>query len=1505
MPRQWSATRAYVRELDQVPSGTNFSYGGVQYLTNVVPGSAMWNRMLSGIGSGAVRFYPTQNWAQFLVPGRVLTVEQPVSGYSGFLVRTLTCFLIEEVEPATNGEIAVRGPGVESLLGRKAVWRPIGEERVMATTVAPQDLMAEVTSLAAGVPEGNQAATLNDASEADVNDIIRIRRGTVNNGDWHAATITNVNGAVVNFTPAMVGVAAAGNTVQLWPPGGTGAHAPVSTTVAIGAPHGMDAATLASVSGMVVGDEVRIRTGLNNDGPWFSGRITSIDPPGAPHPNTVQFVPDITQDAAVGNSVEVRAASLRVYDVTGFTEGQRIVIAMNGGGTKETVIVEASGDDLTVSFRDGLTAAASIGNAVTAYDYGARTTADVSQVMDNAPEWTVAFETGNGSAQGTSFTPKGESVFDILLSIAERTGEFFRYTLDASGIPTKRLDWRRTPDSSGVTLILYDSDEYARQRANELDATKGAAFSIRKTSAFPLVTRIYPSTGDQAITLASCSDEALLYAAVEGCTVHISEDFYEPDYIENAGAVANPKIGVHSLRETYGDISLDDAGNTEQLVAACDQLLFSAVQALLQAQLREFYTVEAYIPVAIKPGQTVKIENATAVTPTVSTAVDYIVIEVRERQVNGRSRTELVVSNMLGLRRTAMNVLGQTLRSTTQALRRLGSGTGSGTSVSVTGGVVGQHVHTEYLPIGGGVELVGDMPVYQGVTIDGVDISAHAANPDAHHASVTLLDQGLRLIGQAVGLRLSPQNPALTIKSAVGAEGLSLLLQSPSGLESTASGLALADGTAGEGLRMVGKVLGLDLASPSGLLITGDKLLLATAGGDLSAVTVNGLNATGHAHRIINTSDGQTSPSTLLRSGASGDLRLGGLSIGAAWTGSEALLVQPAYASQTAARLKGAVSQSAPLWRVENSAGQALLLATAAGDLESGNPGFVSGLTGWQISADGTAEFNNMFIRGELHATVFVADEMHATGGTLAVMTAAKVAAPVGANDNKMPATGAAFVLNVAGSWDTGLSYFAAGDVLRIKTMSRVGGGLDLYDIWLTVESVGALTGRDLANGNPGWFPTTVTRRYGGAVAVFIPAGSAVVKWGRTGQTAGSFTGGLILTSDLNLSPYIDIFTVPSDQTPATWANPQASAVLPTPRVRVGNLDGVLGLPVQWGMAAGTNLSDTSTAARYIIASNLQIRTNNVDQSIYKNGVEVIRLNSGADGSDPSIAVGHPSLPTGLTSGGAGFYTAQVAATAKTLLRVGQPTGPALRWDGTNLSLHNVTGDSVIRFEAGGGSFFAGPMTLAAAAGGIWQATAGTWSAPRGGFKLWNNGGVGTLTFYNDDGTQPLVLDRAGITLRNKTSFEPGGIGELTFVNGSGTRIGGVDTFYSGLNSLGTRLYSHRADGSAYSWLGLGPAQALLENEAEVKLLAGTGLGNSLAVRPTSIAIGGSANYTVDLYGAVTLQGGGALMIPTTSYPTVPTGRAAIYVYKNGSVNQLIFQSGGSLRAVVASLSYA
>lgn len=96
------------------------------------------------------------------------------------------------------------------------------------------------------------------------------------------------------------------------------------------------------------------------------------------------------------------------------------------------------------------------------------------------------------------------------------------------------------------------------------------------------------------------------------------------------------------------------------------------------------------------------------------------------------------------------------------------------------------------------------------MTIDGVDISAHASNADAHHAAVTVSNTGLSLSGQAVGLRVSSAGGLF-----IDGDGAAMKLAAPSGLTKTIDGLAIADTLAGDGLQMASKVLKVGLASPA------------------------------------------------------------------------------------------------------------------------------------------------------------------------------------------------------------------------------------------------------------------------------------------------------------------------------------------------------------------------------------------------------------------------------------------------------------------------------------------------------------------------------------------------------------------------------------------------------------------------------------------------------------------------------------------------------------------
>jgi hypothetical protein len=250
---------------------------------------------------------------------------------------------------------------------------------------------------------------------------------------------------------------------------------PTSTTLSEGAPAGNNSARLTSLTNVDVGDEVRIQ--MNNT-EWHIARVLAVEPPGAPE-RVIQFEPDLPGAADSGKSVSIRTAKLALANVANMAAGQKVIVTLNSG-THTTTIKSVDSGAKTIVIVDGLASAADSGKNVSAYDYSKPATNDVTQVMAKASGWSTSFQTGTGTAIGTAHKPVGESVFDILLSIAERTGEFFRYTVNTTGVPTRSIDWRRTPDESGVVLKMYQPNAPYEQDEDETDETVGTLFSLKK-----------------------------------------------------------------------------------------------------------------------------------------------------------------------------------------------------------------------------------------------------------------------------------------------------------------------------------------------------------------------------------------------------------------------------------------------------------------------------------------------------------------------------------------------------------------------------------------------------------------------------------------------------------------------------------------------------------------------------------------------------------------------------------------------------------------------------------------------------------------------------------------------------------------------------------------------------------------------------------------------------------------------------------------------------------------
>ncbi len=496
--------------------------------------------------------------------------------------------------------------------------------------------------------------------------------------------------------------------------------------------------------------------------------------------------------------------------------------------------------------------------------------------------------------------------------------------------------------------------------------------------------------------------------------------------------------------------------------------------------------------------------------------------------------------------------------------------------------------------------------------------ATHEANTEAHHATATA-GNGISITGQQISLASSAAGAGLTYTTGVLAVGAGTLLTVAADSIGVSAGSAyqfIGTGSdTGAEWRNVSELAGSGLTAATGVLAVGVSGLGLGVGAD--AVTLTSSSDPGAAAAILATaSDGSlTLDTNLLAVDAAGNV----VGVGRTPDGAATLDVQALANGDHSVRITQKSGQTGRLWRIEDTAGGELIVLDSVGNLQSGNPGFVSGLTGWQITPTGNAEFNNVWVRGELHASIFVMDEFHSNGGTFVTATAGKLE-----NDAVLSSASDAALTNVrttAFSDQTYLDYrttsgtgsgtgitarsienwieitdppsghatiFQPGHIVRCKTFT----GSAVYDLWMRVNSATDLT--DYYRYHVQVMSGTYTT---------LPAGSAVIRYGNEGD-------GLILqTADLQYAPYLDIFTV--------GAEPWNGDI--TPHVRLGRLDGV-GVPgvsgiEQYGIIGGTNLSDANTP--YFVMSDLQQKLYRIDSEWHDGTNPTVRIES-----DGNVAIG-------------------------------------------------------------------------------------------------------------------------------------------------------------------------------------------------------------------------------------------------------------------------------------------
>lgn len=192
---------------------------------------------------------------------------------------------------------------------------------------------------------------------------------------------------------------------------------------------------------------------------------------------------------------------------------------------------------------------------------------------------------------------------------------------------------------------------------------------------------------------------------------------------------------------------------------------------------------------------------------------------------------------------------------------------------------------------------------------------------------------------------------------------------------------------------------------------------------------------------------------------------------------------------------------------------------------------FQAGSRGYQLKADGNAEFNNITARGAIRTSVFEANQLTATAGTFGVFKSAGVLL------NDLTESSGDYTLDIKDPDSGHAQIFAVDDILRIKTGTA--------DSWYKVVSA-----------------TDETTHYQYVCSLedgdtdLHTAGCAVADYGQDGD------GFLIMTADDANAPFYSVRT--HDGTP--WSGTHEV-------LRLGNLQDISGFnPGEFGLA-GMNLN--------------------------------------------------------------------------------------------------------------------------------------------------------------------------------------------------------------------------------------------------------------------------------------------------------------------------------------------
>jgi hypothetical protein len=333
-----------------------------------------------------------------------------------------------------------------------------------------------------------------------------------------------------------------------------------------------------------------------------------------------------------------------------------------------------------------------------------------------------------------------------------------------------------------------------------------------------------------------------------------------------------------------------------------------------------------------------------------------------------------------------------------------------------------------------------------------------------------------------------------------------------------------------------------------------------------------------------------------------------------------------------------------------------------------GSVSYASQVSGWRITNTGALDARYIFT-DEMRAKLFAADAESVLAGSMRVTTSySTVAQPF-----TCPAAGATSPLWVYDASTYGdAPVFQANHFVVIHVMTRTTFGP--FTITDCVGQVSAYVDGSGANaGQQQWTFTRSAGANGGAMT-----GGTVVPVNQLVQDMGVSGSGYVEISAIDgtngaNSPYIQT---------NTWITSPIAANTTT-NCRLGNLNGLTALG-DYGLVCG----NFTATGQFFWFSTRGVEMRNMPLTMFDNGTQVFSV----DYHGPSLALGNP-LPTAYAGTGAntGLWAGKdTNGTYK--LRIGNPTGNRLTWDGNTLS---IAGEGSGITNINGGNIQAGTISAA------------------------------------------------------------------------------------------------------------------------------------------------------------------------------------------------------------------